>query len=307
VAVVDPRAYVQIPGSPGYWTSGGAPPPQVIPGDPCALDPTHCVTIPDMFARQMQTATSTLSNAGSVTSQTNQCIQSMARDSGGGAGGCGTYAGVVGGYGTGNSSQTDSGISPPPLFRPLPPPSTPPPPPPGDGSFSTRGGFVGGTLGYNLPLRSWLLGVEADYSGANITGSSASCGGLQPHGCGTTLQSFGTVRGRFGHDVGAWLPYLTAGLAVGEVHAWDALTPASGSTFRVGWTVGGGIEVPLMQSLTMKIEYLYMDLGSAHLFDIVPGLPESVSFRTSLFRVGFNYQFSSAPEPSTPKPLIYKN
>lgn len=38
------------------------------------------------------------------------------------------------------------------------------------------------------------------------------------------------------------LPYIMGGLAVGEVQAWDALTPSSGQAFRGGWTVGAGVE-----------------------------------------------------------------
>jgi outer membrane immunogenic protein len=103
---------------------------------------------------------------------------------------------------------------------------------------------------------------------------------------------------------GGWLPYITGGLAVSEVQAWDALTPASGSAFRAGWTIGAGIEAVLAQNWTLKLEYLYMDLGSAQLFDVVPGVPETVSFKANLFRAGVNYKFSG-PEP--PRPLVAKN
>jgi hypothetical protein len=102
---------------------------------------------------------------------------------------------------------------------------------------------------------------------------------------------------------GIWLPYVTGGLAVGELHAWDALTPASGSAFRAGWTIGAGIETVLAPNWTFKFEYLYMDLGSAHLFDIVPGIPETVSFRDNIFRIGINYKFWG-PEPV--RPLVTK-
>jgi hypothetical protein len=39
-----------------------------------------------------------------------------------------------------------------------------------------------------------------------------------------------------------WLPYVTGGLAAGDVHACDALIPASGNAFRVRWTAGAGID-----------------------------------------------------------------
>ena len=166
-----------------------------------------------------------------------------------------------------------------------------------------RGGFVGGTAGYNWQFGRFVFGLEGDYAWANIDGRSATCGTgmLSPHPCGTELQSFGTVRGRVGYvagPTGLWLPYLTGGLAVGQIHAWDALTPAGGSAFRTGWAAGGGVEARLGPHWTIKAEYLYMDLGAARLFDVVPGVPETVSFRTNLVRAGLNYHFSATP-PAT--------
>jgi outer membrane immunogenic protein len=127
-----------------------------------------------------------------------------------------------------------------------------------------------------------VFGVAADYSWSNITGSSNSCGVAMPHSCGTTPDSFGTPRGRFGYAAGPnGMPYVTSGLAVGEVQAFDSLTPASGSAFRTGWTVGAGIEALVFPHVTLNVEYLYMDLGSAQLFNIVLGVPETVSFKTN--------------------------
>jgi outer membrane immunogenic protein len=100
------------------------------------------------------------------------------------------------------------------------------------------------------------------------------------------------------------MPYVTGGLAVGEVQAGDALTPASGSTFRAGWTAGGGIETVIAQNWTFKAEYLYMDLGSAQLFNIVPGVPETVSFKANLVRIGIDYKFWWSDPP---RPLVAKN
>jgi outer membrane immunogenic protein len=150
----------------------------------------------------------------------------------------GPYIGGEGGYGWGNSNQSDPG-------RPPAPPPAPPPPrdDTGAGAYSMRGGFIGGSAGYNWQTGPWVLGIEGDYSWANITGSSMSCGFAPRHGCGTTLQSFGTLRGRVGYATepgGAWLPYVTGGLAAGELQAWDALTPASGNAFRGGWSLGAG-------------------------------------------------------------------
>ncbi len=198
----------------------------------------------------------------------------------------GFYAGVAGGYGWGHSDQTDPGIpTPPPITNPI-----------GDGHFGMTGWVAGGTAGYNWQMGQWVFGLEGDYSWSDISGSSQACGPTLLHACGTQLDSFGTFRGRIGYAAGQTgnvLLYVTGGLAVGDVHGWDALTPASGSSFQAGWTVGAGVEFAIAPQWTAKVEYLYMDLGKAQLFNIVstPVVPETVSFTTNIVRAGVNYHF----------------
>ena len=194
----------------------------------------------------------------------------------------GPYVGIAGGYGWGNSGQTDPGIVINQTVTSE------------DGSYAVNGGILGGTLGYNWQQGPWVFGVEGDYSWADISGSSNVCGASSPHPCGTKLESLGTLRGRIGYAMGAtgnWLPYVTGGLAVGELNAWDSLLSQSGSDFRAGWTVGGGVEVGITRNWTAKIEYLYVDLGSQQMFNIVPGVPETVSFTANIIRGGINYRF----------------
>jgi outer membrane immunogenic protein len=218
----------------------------------------------------------------------------------------GGYGGISGGYGWGHSDQTDPGVPPTPTSGGgggcdedcVPE----------DGHYSTRGGLVGGTLGYNWQTGPWVYGVEGDFSWADIKGSSAVCGPLTvlPHPCGTSLDALGTFRERLGFAAGAngnWLLYATGGLAVGRIHGWDALTPASGSVWRAGWTAGAGVETAFAPRWTAKIEYLYVDLGDGQVFNVVPGVPESVSLRANIIRAGINYRFG-APV-AAPAPRLY--
>ncbi len=209
----------------------------------------------------------------------------------------GFYIGIEGGWGSGHSDQSDPGI-PCTLLGTCVVPTGGGPAAAADGSYSVRGGLVGGTGGYNWQAAApWVFGLEGDYSWASIEGSSAICGlgsGF-PHGCGTRLDSLGTFRGRLGYAVGPmanWLLYVTGGLAVGSVHAWDDLFSASGTDFRTGWTAGGGVEAAIARNWSIKVEYLRADLGSAHLFDVAPGVPETVSFKTNIIRAGVNYKFN---------------
>jgi outer membrane immunogenic protein len=205
----------------------------------------------------------------------------------------GIYAGGSIGFGWGNSGQTDTGI----ILVPPPPPCPPLCPiPVGDGHYGISGGLIGGTLGYNWQRGPWVLGFESDYSSVDIKGHSDACGLPAGHPCGTKMDSFGTARARIGMAMGganSVLPYLTGGLAFGEVHGWDSLTPASGSKMYTGWAAGTGIEWQLRSSWVAKIEYLYADLGKRTLFDVVPGLPETVSAKVNIVRIGMNYKFGN--------------
>jgi outer membrane immunogenic protein len=139
-------------------------------------------------------------------------------------------------------------------------------------------GFVGGgQAGYNWQIdRSWLLGLEADFQGSAERGSATGCSVVNCPAGSTfltvedRLRWFGTVRAR-----GGWLAtdrillYATGGLAYGQLNTsfiaglngLGNIAAVSSSTTRVGWTVGGGIEGALDPHWTLRLEYLYIDLG----------------------------------------------
>jgi outer membrane immunogenic protein len=179
-----------------------------------------------------------------------------------------------------------------------------------DGRYHISGPVVGGGFGYNWQNGPWVAGLETDLSWANISGSG-TCLPAPGHPCGTKVESLGTVRGRLGMAFGGTpaysgmptkvapvatrgtLVYLTGGFAYGDVHAWDSLTPSSGSKTYTGWTVGAGIEWALQGNWSAKLEYLYVDLGKKDLFEAAPGFPETVSAKLNVVRFGLNYKFDS--------------
>ncbi len=112
------------------------------------------------------------------------------------------------------------------------------------------------------------------------------------------------------------LLYGTGGLAYGEIETSGTISdPATFSmnTLKTGWTVGGGIEDRVSGNWTVKLEYLYMDLGDVSSNGItatgivVPGIPHNgppivnhlgTSFSASgpgitdnIVRLGANYKF----------------
>ena len=94
----------------------------------------------------------------------------------------GPNVGVAGGFAWGRSNQTDAGFFIPPGGGGGVPPA--------DGSFSMKGGLIGGGGGYNLQFGQWVLGLETDYSWADIKGSSNGCGAaFISHICSTELRT----------------------------------------------------------------------------------------------------------------------
>jgi outer membrane immunogenic protein len=210
----------------------------------------------------------------------------------------GFYVGATGGYGWGTSSQT--GVIP----TPTPTPTPAPPPILDDATFSTSGGLIGGGLGWNAQYGAWVFGVEGDYSYAAVSGHSDFCGTI-PNSCGTRLESLGTVRGRLGAVVNDWMLYATGGWAFGEVSGFSS-AKSSGDAMYTGWTVGAGLETRIAPRWTMKLEYLYTDLGDKDLYQAaVPGFPENVAYKVNTVRIGINYSFAPSVI-AAPAPMVTK-
>jgi outer membrane immunogenic protein len=186
-------------------------------------------------------------------------------------------------------------------------------------------GFIGGgEAGYNWQRAQWLFGVEADFQGSDERASGGVC---SVAGCplGSTifttnykLDWFGTVRGRVGFiPVDRVLLYATGGLAYGHFSADVPSLPVFWGSTRAGWTVGAGAEVAIDHNWSVKLEYLYVDLGNVGGNGGAAGTTVSNALNTpslgfntvttttlastfnsrfsdNIFRVGLNYRFNSA-------------
>jgi outer membrane immunogenic protein len=182
----------------------------------------------------------------------------------------GLYIGINGGYGSGRSNWTDTVTT-----------AT-------TGDFDLDGALVGGTLGYNMQLGSFVLGIETDIDWSDIKGSTTV-------GCAVACQTandwLGTLRGRLGLALDRFMPYVTGGVAYGHVKGTMTGVGSFGST-NVGWTAGGGLEYAFLNSWSVKLEYLYVDLGKATCDAICSGgNPFDVEFTSHLMRAGLNYKF----------------
>jgi outer membrane immunogenic protein len=155
-------------------------------------------------------------------------------------------------------------------------------------SFDVSGGLIGGTVGYNWQFGQAVVGAEGDIDWSGIKGTTTV---LCPGGCETRNKWLATARGRLGLAFDRFLPYVTGGLAFGDINATVPILPG-GSISNAGWTVGAGLEVGLVSNVSLKAEYLYVDLGNFNCglnCGLAPG--SNVSFTTSVFRGGANLRF----------------
>lgn len=217
----------------------------------------------------------------------------------------GAYAGINAGYGTGNlQNYTNTSVI--------------------DKQTNTvesitnssntsylAGAVAGGQFGYNHVFANRImLGAEADINWADIyntatpTNTSSlsvestarkfpndpvEMGASYTTGYGRVgMDWVGTVRGRLGYDLGKFLPYVTGGLAYGEITSSNHTTETSveyiargafpfppvstfepsgsysrGSSASVsaGWAAGAGAEYMVADGWSVKGEYLYTSIG----------------------------------------------
>jgi outer membrane immunogenic protein len=185
---------------------------------------------------------------------------------------------------------------------------------PTDGSVSGSGtvsGILGGIqAGYNYQINWLVLGIEGDFSFANVNGTGS--GGFVSFGGGSGTVKydwFSTLTGRIGGTVDHALLYAKGGaawahakysaggcafvetLADGEVNPCENFT---GSQTVFGWTLGAGVEYAFTRNWSGKLEYDYMDFGTKSI--TVSDPDESVSAnlqqRIHAVKVGVNYRFN---------------
>ncbi|MGH8499784.1 MAG: outer membrane protein [Methylococcales bacterium] len=153
-------------------------------------------------------------------------------------------------------------------------------------------GFAGGIIGgYNHVFDQFLVGVEADVALSDADGSAEPIPGSE--GLTVDLDWLATIRARAGLVHENLLVFVTGGVAIGGLEAnyfgFGPFGTALDET-AVGYTIGGGAELALTDRVTVKVEYLYIDLANENLDITISGF-QSVGLETSVVRVGANWRF----------------
>jgi outer membrane immunogenic protein len=180
------------------------------------------------------------------------------------------------------------------------------------GDFNGPALTAGGQFGYNYQISRYVLGLETDlnYNGfsetlpASRTLASPLLGDFS-HTVTQKIDYFGTVRGRLGFTpCNRLLVYATGGFAYGHVSSNSDLLfseagdhyAGSSTTGGTGWAVGGGVEYALNRCWSVRLEYLFIDLGSKSYTygnQLFPGYTYTTQLDTSehAVRIGLNYRF----------------
>lgn len=151
-----------------------------------------------------------------------------------------------------------------------------------------------------LADRDLGFGIEGDASRVGQRGTSPDNGpvGVAGFSSFTKEDWLSTVRGRVGFAANNALFYGTAGYAVAGTRS-GVYSTATGTVFdqsddtRSGWTAAAGIEWGFLPDLTVKVEYLYVQLANKPLTTVNLGPAfnrSSVPFNDNIVRVGLNWR-----------------
>ncbi len=185
------------------------------------------------------------------------------------------------------------------------------------GSNSTNAsGWVGGAqAGYNWQSGSLVYGLETDIAGLGLksTMNTTLLGDIIPPPMAYTTSSidwYGTVRGRLGWATGPVLFYGTGGFAYGGTKLNSTLIDTSfpttlnlqSSSTKTGWVAGAGIDYRWTRNLILNLSYQYVDLGKTSLSGITfgnTGLSQSIVARDrfQVVSVGLSWMFDP-PAPA---------
>jgi len=170
---------------------------------------------------------------------------------------------------------------------------------------------AGGHGGYNWQSGPLVYGFETDLSATHLAPGASMVVTTPFSAAGdfarasSTIDWYGTFRGRGGFASGPLFVFGTAGLAYGHVTLNSALTyqgigiDQRASSVRLGWTGGAGAELMLRPDLSLTFNYSYVDLGNVSLSGATAVTPASTQTATAhgqfhVATVGFSWRFPVA-------------
>ena len=149
------------------------------------------------------------------------------------------------------------------------------------------GAEAGGLIGYNFQLNNWVLGLEASggYLWLRDSNHFDDVEAINTYAGYTSVKThyLATVGPRIGYAFCRWLPYVTGGVAFGDIDFRQGFYIPGAPIFgqrgstdedRVGWMVGGGLEYAITNHWRIRGQYQYIDLGEADFHSVFFDAPD---------------------------------
>ncbi len=167
-------------------------------------------------------------------------------------------------------------------------------------SVTKLGQTGGGLIGYNFQNGKYVYGLEGDITLDLIRTHNAGAVGLVSHDVDTLYT--GRVRGRFGLDMGAFIPYIAGGVAFNETYVYNG----GGNQFygqtrrQTGLTLGAGLDwkttLPITGNVVVRGEYLYDAYpGQSYISGVGAGTIVSVKSSAHYFRIALIDRIGDTP------------
>jgi outer membrane immunogenic protein len=175
---------------------------------------------------------------------------------------------------------------------------------------SDANGFLGGAqIGFNVRAGRTVLGLEAQWTGSGNSGQDDRLITF-PGGLTGTFESeidwLATLTARAGLVWDRSMFYLKGGAAWARNSYHGAIAGVDFDTdeTRAGWAVGGGYEYAFRNAWSARLEYMFLDFGSATVsLDgpagniAVPGVDQQVHAVTLSINYRFDWPLMSPPGP----------
>jgi outer membrane immunogenic protein len=169
------------------------------------------------------------------------------------------------------------------------------------GTSSVSGLLGGFQAGYNYQINWVVVGIEGDFSFANVKGTRIEDSDFVIGGVSVKSPWFATLTGRIGGTVDHALLYVKGGVAWTQddfgLDCGNSCTAFSTpSQTRSGYTVGAGIEYAFTHNWSGKIEYDFMDFGTRRsgTFECSGECETTFNFdlrqQVSVVKAGINYR-----------------
>ena len=134
-----------------------------------------------------------------------------------------------------------------------------------DFSHSASGAIGGAFAGYNYQAGPWVLGVEISVAASKFKRTKPSPFFPTIDTYTSKINWLTTATGRVGYAWDRWLVFAKGGWAGADVELTLYDIPlgvrADSKTWANGWTVGGGLDYRLNNSVTLGVVYSYVDLS----------------------------------------------